>query len=263
MRGLTKRGRTALIVLGCLTVLGVLLLLISGSLPKSRKENGIPELRFSVGDRLTGYPVTNHAGGEVDIAEVSENETLYIFGMAECGDCIADFPSYELVFSLYNSDDLSVVFIWDDAVPVKEMEEMGIPVSACYSAEGRYKFTDWVPSYYLMDAGDIIRKQTVEMAEAAGYLEDYPVSTKGFEMVFQGKQVLLGIERCKSCKGAYDRLLEQDEPFVYVLEGVEEATGGQQMADPHSILSRAFQIDAYPVCLYPDGNGGINVDPDC
>lgn len=262
MRRLTKRGKV-LIALGCLAVLSVLLLLISGSLPKPRKENGIPELHFSVGDRLAGYPVTDHAGNEVDIADISENEILYIFGMAGCGDCIADFPSYQLVFSLYDSNALSVVFIWDDAVPSKEMEEMGIPLSACYSAKGRYKFTDWVPSYYLVDAEGIIRKQTVEMEEAAEYLEDYPVSAKGFETAFQGKRVLVGIERCKSCKGAYDRLLEQEEPFVYVLEGAGEAEGEHQMADPHSILSRAFQIETYPVCLYPDGSGGITVDPNC
>lgn len=263
MRGLSKSRKILLVLLACAAVLAVLLFLILGNRSKPRKENGITQLSFSIGDRLGGYSVTDHEGNEVDIADISGNRTLTVFGMAGCRDCIADFSSYELIFSLYDSEEFSVVFIWDDEIPSSELEEMGIPSEASYSAKGRYKFTDWVPSYYLTDQDDIIVSQTVEVEEAAKLLGDYSVSAEGFERAFQGMKVLVGIDRCKSCKDAYEKLLEQGEPFVYMLEGAETVDGEYQTADPNRILAEAFHIENLPVCLYLDGSGEIVADPDC
>lgn len=263
MRGLSKNKKILLVLLACTVVLAVLLFLILGGRSKPRKENGITQLSFSVGDKLAGYAVTDHEGNEVDIADVSDTAALYIFGMAGCRDCIADFPSYELIFSLYDSEDFSVVFIWDDEIPSSELEEMGIPSEASYSAKGRYKFTDWVPSYYLIGQDDVIVSQTAEVEEAAKLLGDYPVSAEGFEKAFQGMKVLVGIDRCKSCKDAYEKLLGQGDPFVYMLEGAETAEGEHQTADPNRILAEAFHIEDFPVCLYLDGSEEIVVDPDC
>lgn len=253
-----KWMRILLPVTAGLLVLITAIVLAAVLKPGSRKTNGVEQLRFAPGERLHGYEVGAYDGKTLEISEISGTDALLIFGMAGCRDCIADFPAYRLLYSLYNSADFQVIFIWDDVVPQKEMDELNIPPEASYTARGLYKFTDWVPSYYYIDASGMIIDCFTEIEEAVSFLPALEITAHAVNRLSDGVPILVGIENCGSCKQAYEGLADAAVDFVYYLEGSE---AGEQASfvygDPHKILSKAFDLDVYPVYIYTDDTGVV------
>lgn len=155
-----------------LVVLGFLTFMMT----KTRKNNGVTQLSFAVGETLSGYDVTAYDGERIDIGNITKKDSLVVFGMDKCRDCIADMPLYKQLYENYNSDELEIVFVWDNAVPVEELENLGIPKEKSFSAMGQYKFTDWVPSYYLIDESNVIFDTTDDISEAYVLASAYPMN---------------------------------------------------------------------------------------
>lgn len=255
-----------------LTVVAVLALVVLVALPllpRPRKQNGILQLSFAAGQRLEGYEVYNAAGQSMDIADITDRPAMVVFGMATCRDCIADISSYNLLYALYNNADYAVVFVWDDEIPQERLDEMNIPPEASFSARGRYKFTDWVPSYYFVDEADIILDTTTSVDSAADRLSGQTVLPAGFAQLAGGQPVLVGVPGCGACKTAYQGLSDRDTDFVYYLEGVEDkeeqagattAAGATTRLDPKKLITKAFGIELYPVLISFDKDGNIILD---
>lgn len=232
--------------------------------PVPRKENGIRQLHFAVGDRLEGYEVYGPQGEALDISDISDMPLLLVFAMAECGDCRREFSSYRSLLTLFDTDRFRVVFVWDDEIPQEDLDELNIPPEASYTARGQYKFTDWVPTCYLVDATDTIVKETTQMEQAASWLPETEVTPEAFAQFSGGLPVLVGIDRCGSCKKAAERMdaLYGGE-YLYFLEGREEVTPedpANVFADPYRLLSQAFVLEIYPVCIRLDEAGEIVVE---
>ena len=246
------------------TVLGILILAapaIWARRPVPRKENGIEQLHFAVGDRLQGYEVYDSYGEGLDISEISDTPTLFVFVMAGCSDCLREFPSYRLLYALFDSNQFRVAFIWDDEVPQKDLDELNIPSEASYSAKGLYKFTDWVPTYYLVDETDTIIDQTKEMAHVVSLLPETKAKSENLTRLSGDLPVLVGIDRCGACRRASEQMQATYGEYLYLMEGLEDSPQDDPdaaiWADPHKLVSRAFGLDTYPVCLRLDPTGSI------
>lgn len=219
--------------------------------PVPRKENGIPVLSFSAGEQLKGYEIADSSGNRLDVGELWDMPSLVVFAMKGCGDCKADYDAYRVLFSLYNTDAFKVVFIWDDEIPQAELDEMRIPPSASYSAEGRYKFTDWVPTYFLLDETGEILFETEHVEEAAQQLPVPTVTPQGLHALTGGKPLLLVDDAEKYRDAAVEKNLSEDA-FMCFVSGEEncEKTNEAVFCDPYDLVSKAFQVEAYPTWIY-------------
>lgn len=245
-----------------LVMLAVVTLLLFMNKKGSRKENGITQLQFSQGMTLSGYEIYDAAGKPLDISDISEKPTLVVFAMDGCRDCLADFPSYQILFSLFRTESFQVAFVWDDTVPQAELDKLNIPASASYSAKGRYKFTDWVPNYYFVDEADSITATTKEASALPSLLPEVEVTPEGFRQLTGGKPLLIGIDGCGACKEAAQRMDGEPEGYCYVLEGRAEKQEGDRenvLLDPHKLVSKAFGEEVFPVSVRLDEMGVLVV----
>ena len=258
-----KQGKTITLIAALaalLTAAGVLW----ANRPVPRRENGIELLDFPLGSKLQGYDVYDSQGRTLDISQRSSTPTLLVFAMAQCGDCRAEFPSYRALLTLFNTKEFQVAFVWDDTVPQADLDKLHIPPSASYSAKGRHKFTDWVPSYYFVDGEDIITAQTKDLAEAALLLPESTVEPESFRQFSGGLPVLLGLDGCGSCKEAVEEMeAAYGDSFLYFLEGqeaVEEGSKKNVFADPHQLVAKAFGVDTFPASVRLDRAGGLLIE---
>lgn len=263
MKKLTARQGKIVILAAVLVVLLAAAAVLFWNRPVPRRENGLEQLSLPLGSKLQGYEVYDSQGRGLDISEISDTPTLVVFAMAQCGDCRAEFPSYRILLSLFNTDQFQVAFVWDDDVPQADLDELRIPPSASYSAKGLYKFTDWVPSYYFVDGTDTITGQTKEIAEVAALLPETSVTPESFEQFSGGLPVLVGIDGCGACKKAAEQMEAEHGDYLYFLEGREKVTEDDPenvSADPQKLISKAFGLDTYPVSIRLDEAGEIAVE---
>lgn len=243
------KNKRLLVILVCMVALSVaaaaLMYFGASTKPVTRKNNGIALLSFAVGDKLEGYTVTDSGGNAIDVAQMGSGDTLIVFGMEKCRDCIAEFPTYEMLYPLYHTDALSVVFLWDDGVPKDKMADMGIPEKASFTASGNYKFTDWVPTYYLVNNADEIIAQTTEIDALMEMLAEYPINPSAFRDHFQADYILLGEADAEETAQANAQLAQSGRAYACFLQGSTEAAEGMH-GDAHSILSNIFGAESVP-----------------
>jgi glutaredoxin len=246
----------------CIVLLTAVFLVALVLKPGSRKTNGVKLLNFATGEKLQGYTVWDSQGREFDVSEISEKDTLVVFAMKGCRDCIADFDSYRILFPLYNSEEFSVVFVWDNEVPQEKLDEMNIPPEESFSARGKYKFTDWVPSYYFIDENDIIMSQTTEMLEVAELLPQITVNADSMMRLSGGTPILLGVNGCGACKKAIEALEQEGTDYLYFLQGekLNEDSEESKFADSEKLISKAFHIEEYPTYIYLDSNENVIIE---
>ena len=255
-----KRSRFIIILIAVLVIIiGVLLvlLLFKEDKPVSRRENGVQLLNFSVGEELSGYTVFDESEQELDISEIPGSNKLLIFAWDKCGDCKAEYESYRLLFPFYDTDELNIVFIWDNRIPDDDLDTLSIPSRNSYSASDKYKFTDWVPSYILVDENNIIQMKEIDLSMIITHLKaNFTPNQQAFSELFGSSDLLLGVDRCSGCKSAFDELNANDEDFQYWIEGPVTSTMYEDHTDvhydPHSILSAVFDIDSYPETIEAD-----------
>lgn len=230
--------------------------------PKSRKTNGVNLLNFSSGEKLQGYKVWDSQGREIDVSEMTEKNTLVIFAMKGCRDCIAHYDSYRIIVSLYNNEEFSVVFVWDDKIPQEQLDEMNIPPEVSFSAKGKNKFTDWVPSYYFVDENNTIKAQTTEMSEVVELLPQINPKKDILMRLSNGKPILLGVNGCSACKKAVETLQQNGTDYLYFLQGdkLDEDLYKNVFADPEKLISKALNIEEYPTYIYVDSDENLIIE---
>lgn len=242
-----------------MAIIIAVLLAVSALKPRSRKTNGVKLLSFSIGEKLHGYSVWDSQGKEMDVSDITDKKTLVIFAMKGCRDCIADFDTYRILVPLYNNREFSVTFVWDDKVPQEQLDKLNIPPEVSFSAKGKYKFTDWVPSYYFIDENDIITAQTTKISEAAELLPQITVNVDSVIRLSNGLPILLGVSGCGACKKAVEALEQDGTDYLYFLQGEElnENSKKNTFADPERLISKAFHIEEYPSYIYVDSDENV------
>lgn len=253
-----RRKLLSVVIIVALLIAGLCLGYQAGrKKPASRKENGVLQLEFTAGDRLQGYTVFDDNGKEKDISEVAGKSTLYIFAMKGCEDCRKQFPSYEILYSLFNGTDFKVVFVWDDEIPQKELSEINIPAYASYTAKGKYKFTSWVPTYFIVNEKNEIEHSSTEIEILAKTLKNKYRDAMNLNMFFDGGQIFAGIERCAACQSVYKQLRNGEIKYKYFIEGEYTEKKKDVYKDPEKLLSIFFDLTEFPVCLSMDSGGNI------
>lgn len=238
-----------------LCAMALVIALVVAAKPTSRRGNGVEQLQFAVGDHLTGQTIADEDRGELDIGSIPGGDRLVIFAWDRCGDCRGAYDSYRLLFALYDSPELNIVFVWDDKIPRADLEAMGVGPGNSYSAMGRCKFTDWVPSYFLLDGGGTLVQKETSLEVMAAYLQErYPVNPQALAVLYPDVELLvLGVDRCGSCKELKESLTAEGKPFQYVLVGQVTSSlyeGDDTVQyDRDGILAGALGLESFPATI--------------
>lgn len=244
MKGKSKIVVAAVIIVLVAIIAALLVLLLA---PKARKDNGVPLLNFQQGDVLKGYAVADEDGNELGISDIPGARKLLLFSLDTCGDCRAEYDTYRLLFAAYDQPDFNVAFIWDDRIPYKDLETLDIARGNSYTASGRYKFTDWVPTAMVVDAVGGILLKTADMDELVQWLaQEAEASSAQLAAFLQDRSLLLGIDWCGGCKAAREKLDAEAVQYVYAIQGNAAEKEEGVLQDPHGVLSAALGVTEYP-----------------
>ena len=106
-----KRGKKIYIIIGIAAALAVILFfplrrVYRKTLP--RKKNGIKQLEFAAGQRLTGYDVRDESGKWIDVSKISDGDAAVVaFNLKGCPDCKEDAFSQQILMNLYQTPDFN------------------------------------------------------------------------------------------------------------------------------------------------------------
>ena len=264
-----KRGKKIYIIIGIAAALAVILFfplrrVYRKTLP--RKKNGIKQLEFAAGQRLTGYDVRDESGKWIDVSKISDGDAAVVaFNLKGCPDCKEDAFSQQILMNLYQTPDFNFYIIYDDDIPDEEWVTDNS--TKVFSAGGRYKFTKWVPTYFLLDKDDNITKETIEASDLEYMVPNVSASAGQINSLSGGLPILIGLDGCLSCKEAEDAMVEQyGSDFLYVIEGQEIPEYKSDLdyvrADPGGLLLKALDLESLPVLVTTDADGNINITSD-
>jgi len=139
-----------------------------------RKENQVAQLEFFVGEEFKGYEILNSDGDRLDISEISDKKALIFFAWHLCPDCREVYEEYKEIFKTYSAnEDLSLCFIWDNEIPYSDfIGAIGISSEKHYTANDKYKFTENVPAYFLVDENNVITFKSTDIKELQNLLSN-------------------------------------------------------------------------------------------
>lgn len=136
-------------------------LLLCACAPAQEPEPEVTRRIFEAGERFAGYEVTAPDGEPTDIALLPGGRRLVLYLSATCGDCIAEFESYELLDELYPGE-APLSFLWQTAYPAQGELALG----DSYLVPAGLRLGDLVPTYFLLDEGGTILHKSIELREA-------------------------------------------------------------------------------------------------
>jgi len=130
-----------------------------------RKENTVEQLYFSVGDEFKNYEILDSKGNALEVSEISNKKTLIFFAWHLCPDCHEVYEDYKEIFKTYeNNEELDLCFIWDNEIPHSDFIGI-VKEEQHYTADDKYKFTENVPAYFIVDEKDTIIFKSTDTRE--------------------------------------------------------------------------------------------------
>ena len=229
-------------------------------------DDGVERFTLNAGDDFGGYMVYSESGDAVKVADIPGENRVAFYARSTCGDCVDEFSNYSTLFKLYDSDSTNLFFIWDGEIPYGYLEDMGIGPGNSYTTKGLIKFNNWVPTYFVLDAGNQIQFKTVEMGELAAYFADnYKAAHENLQSYANGRILMFSTEDCKGCALAYDELEHNRDNeklkkvHICLSEGGEAPERYAAFQDPYGIIRSAYAPGKYPAFVYYDERGYMNV----
>lgn len=233
----------------CICIITVFSSCIS-SKTTGRKDNGVKQLSFEVGDTLEGYNIYDSNDELLDISEISSKKRFIIFAWDLCGDCKAEYTNLSLLYKLYNSEELNIVFVWDNNIPYDTLNSLGILKSNNYTVKDKYKFTDWVPSYFIVDEDNTIILKSIELKDIVEYFSsEFDYNEEKMKDILYKDINLIGLDRCSGCVTAYNELRDKHiGSFQYIVMGEPSSIDIDQnvVVDKYGIISKALKLEELP-----------------
>ena len=142
------------------------------------------------------------------------------------------------------------------------MNELGIDLQQCYTAKGKVKITDWVPTYMIIDNNSKITLKTADAQILVDYLQaNNQVIEQGLGSLLRGTINLIGIDRCSSCQKAFEELQNtESDKFTYIISGEissERKMSNNIISDKYQIIAKTYNCEVFPQKIKVDDNGNI------
>lgn len=225
----------------------------------------IKDLRY--GDSFYTIPVLDAEGKEA-VLKCGEHNTVLFYlspSCASCGDALRFAGRLQRVFG---EDNLQVLLLWSDSMPVSLIEEYGIAPENCFSINGSIAINAPTPTAYLLDSqGSIIyynadiklciEKLYMQVVEEG--LEKqlrlnanrYLVEHFGISDFEKQQIVYFCMDGCPDCAAADDILANdegKDERNLYYLYTYNDTEPSHER-DEYALLKLVYGIEWYPSFL--------------
>ena len=225
----------------------------------------IKDLRY--GDSFNTIPVVNADGNETAFKYGEHNTVLFYLSSscASCGDALRFVGRLQSVFG---EDNLQVLLLWSDSMPVSLIEEYDIAPENCFSINDSIAINTPTPTAYLLDSqGSIIyynsdikicmEKLYMQVVEE-GLEEQLRINANHYLMEYYGisdfeKQqiVYFCMDGCPDCAAADDILMSDDRKderslhYLYTYNDTEPS----HERDEYALLKLVYDIKWYPSFL--------------
>ncbi len=225
----------------------------------------IKDLRY--GDSFNTIPIVDVDGNEAAL-KYGEYNTVLFYLSSSCASCGDALRFVERLQSVFGEDNLQVLLLWSDSMPVSLIEEYGIASENCFSINGSIAINTPTPTAYLLDSqGSIIyynsdiklciEKLYMQVVEegpeeqlrlnANRYLVEY-FGISDFE---KQQIVYFCMEGCPDCATADDILTNDertDERNLYYLYTYNDIEPSHER-DEYALLKLVYGIEWYPTFL--------------
>jgi len=225
----------------------------------------IKDLRY--GDSFDMIKVADTEGNEATL-KYGASHTVLFYLSSSCTGCKDALRFVKRLQSVFGEDNLQVLLLWSDSIPVSLIEEYGIALKNCFSTGDSIVINTPTPTAYILDSkGSILyynsdikicmEKLYMQAAEeglgeqfrlnASRYLiEHYEISD------FETQQIIyFCMEGCPDCAAA-DDILEngdrKDERSLHYLYTYNDAEPSHER-DEYALFKLVYDIEWYPSFL--------------
>jgi thiol-disulfide isomerase/thioredoxin len=102
-----------------------------------------------------------NASGEVSsISDIKSNHKVVFYLESMNEDCIHRLDCISKMIDLLSFEGMSYMLIWEDQIPLKQINEAGIDESYNYSLNGKASLSEWKPTAFLTDENNKIKMVT-------------------------------------------------------------------------------------------------------
>lgn len=225
----------------------------------------IVDLRF--GDSFSTVPVVDKDGNEVSLKYEKNNILFYLSsGCSSCGDVLRFCERLQAVFGVEN---LNILLLWNDSIPISLVESNHIPLSACYTTNGKTSLNASTPTAYIVDEqGDVvyyssdiktaIEKMYALAAETEDIREEFRERANAYLMEAYGitdfhkpQIIYFCMSGCPDCAAA-DELFnteeEKEKRDLYYLYKYDD-TEPSHYRDDYALFRVVYGIEWYPSFL--------------
>lgn len=150
----------------------------SHSLSQNMSPSKRKYLNLKVGDQFGNVMITTSTGQQTKVCELQSINKLIFYVWDLCGDCIENYQTYLDIYNNYNSNDLTIIFLWTDKIS-EEMASLVTSGDAHYiQFDQTVRYNNWVPTYYILDENDTIIFKNIDIKELNNYLKNHYKSLK-------------------------------------------------------------------------------------
>ena len=225
----------------------------------------IKDLRY--GDSFQTIPVVDVEGNETTF-KYGEHSTILFYLSPSCSSCGDALRFVGRLQSVFGEDNLQVLLLWSDSMPVSLIEEYGIAPENCFSINHSIAINTPTPTAYLLDSqGSIIyynsdikicmEKLYMQVVEE-GMEEQLRTNANRYLMEYYGisdfgKQqiVYFCMDGCPDCAAADDILMSdarKDERSLHYLYTYNDTEPSHER-DEYALLKLVYGIEWYPSFL--------------
>lgn len=225
----------------------------------------IVDLRY--GDNFSVIPVVDVEGKEVSL-KCEENNILFYLS-SSCSSCGDVLRFCERLQAVFGEDDLNILLLWNDSIPISLVENNNIPLENCYTTNSMTGLNSPTPTAYILDdqgsilyfSSDIktsIEKLYAQVVEAENKEEElqlraneYLIEAYGISDFQKPQVVYFYMSGCPDCAAADEFLNtdeEKDKRNLYYLYKYDDADPTHDK-DDYALFRTIYGIEWYPSFL--------------
>lgn len=225
----------------------------------------IVDLRY--GDNFSVIPVVDVEGKEVSL-KCGENNILFYLS-SSCSSCGDVLRFCERLQAVFGEDNLNILLLWNDSIPISLVEKNNIPLENCYTTNSMTGLNSPTPTAYILDdqgsilyfSSDIktsIERLYAQVAETENMEEElrlraneYLIEAYGISDFHNPQVVYFYMSGCPDCAVADEFLNtdeEKDKRDLYYLYKYDD-TEPSHYKDDYALFRTVYGIEWYPSFL--------------
>lgn len=268
-------------VLGCLTTLGVILLILffTGRLQKEAPEQAQTPLRFmEYEDSFANFDVIDSKGNTVAFPTVENDYAVVISLSMGCKSCLEDLPSVRAFIDILNGSFADVILLWQEEKPWDLIKSGKLDEKINYSCKSAL-LANGVPHFFLLDRNatvlfscekldellqkllslDGIEPEALQAAADQYLLAHFGPQLEGSEKPLMIEFSMVGCKDCAAAEPIVQGTAVQQafQTLTVYCDTANIPDEGRDAVDHGNVLAQIYGIRWYPSFVILGENGRI------